>query len=61
MSLRASLGTPIPEDTIRGAHAAFPKGNVFMQMRDALGSLSNDGQFAALFSHTGQPAEEPAR
>lgn len=61
MSLRASLGTPIPEDTLRVAHAAFPKGNVFMQLRDALGSIYNDGQFAALFSHTGQPAEEPAR
>ena len=61
MSLRASLGAPIPEDTIRVAHAAFPKGNVFMQMRDALGSIYNDGQLAALFSHTGQPAEEPAR
>jgi transposase len=39
MSMRASLGSPIPEETVRIAHAAFPKGNVFMQMRDALGSL----------------------
>jgi transposase len=61
MSLRASLGDPIPEDTIRVAHAAFPQGNVFMHMRDALGSIYSDGQFAALFSHTGQPAAEPAR
>src|SRR5919201_6290099 len=61
MSMRASLGSPIPEETVRIAHAAFPKGNVFMQMRDALGSLYSDAQFAGLFSHTGQPAEEPAR
>jgi transposase len=61
MSMRASLGSPIPEETVRIAHAAFPKGNVFMQMRDALGSLYSDVQFAGLFSHTGQPAEEPAR
>jgi transposase len=61
MSMRASLGSPIPEETVRIAHAAFPKGNVFMQMRDALGSLYNDAQFAGLFSHTGQPAEKPAR
>jgi hypothetical protein len=39
MSRRASLNAPIPEDTIRVAHAAFPQGNVFMQRRDALGPL----------------------
>jgi transposase len=32
-----------------------------MQMRDTLGPLYEDGQFAALFSSTGQPAEAPAR
>jgi len=32
-----------------------------MQMRDTLGPLYEDGQFAALFSQTGQPAEAPAR
>jgi transposase len=43
------------------AHAVFPKGNVFMRMRDALGPLYSNPQFASLFSHTGQPAEAPAR
>jgi transposase len=32
-----------------------------MQMHDALGPIYSDGQFAALFSQTGQPAEAPAR
>src|SRR2546430_13263278 len=32
-----------------------------MQMHDALGSIYSDGQFAGLFSQTGQPAEAPAR
>jgi transposase len=32
-----------------------------MQMRDTLGPLYEDEQFAALFSSTGQPAEAPAR
>jgi len=32
-----------------------------MQMRDTLGPLYEDAQFAALFSSTGQPAEAPAR
>jgi hypothetical protein len=39
MSLPASPDSPIPEETIRVAHAAFPQGNVFMRMRDALGPI----------------------
>jgi transposase len=61
MSLRASPDSAIPEDTLRVAHAVFPKGNVFMRMRDALGPIYNTSPFASLFSHTGQPAEAPAR
>ena len=61
MSLHAAPSTPIPAETVRVAHAAFPKGTLCMQMRDTLGPLYEDGQFAALFSSTGQPAEAPAR
>jgi transposase len=61
MSLPASLSAPVPEETSRVARAAFPKGNVCMQMRDALGPIYSNPQFASLFSHTGQPAEAPAR
>src|SRR5256885_10839551 len=61
MSLRAFPGSPIPEDTVRVARAAFPKGNRYMQMHDALGPIYSDEQFGALFSQTGQPAEAPAR
>ena len=61
MSLHVSPSTPIPAETVRVAHAAFPKGTMGMQMRDTLGPLSEDGQFAALFSQTGQPAAAPAR
>ena len=39
MSLRVFPGSPIPEETIRVAHAPFPKGNVCMQMHDALGPI----------------------
>lgn len=52
---------PIPEETARIAHAAYPKGNVWMQMRDELGTIYQDEAFACLFSHTGQPAEAPWR
>ena len=61
MSLHAAPSTPIPAETVRVAHAAFPKGTLCMQMRDTLGPLYEDGQFAALLSSTGQPAEAPAR
>jgi transposase len=61
MSLPAPPDSTIPEETLRVAHAAFPKGNVFMRMRDGLGPIYSNPQFASLLSHTGQPAEAPAR
>ena len=46
----------IPEETVRIAKAAFPKGSVIMKLRDEFGSLYKDEDFAELFSNTGQPA-----
>src|SRR5262245_8177052 len=60
MSLRAPLAYSIPEQTAQVAHAAFPKGNPYMRMRDALGPIYINPEFRALFSKTGQPAEAPA-
>ena len=61
MSLQVSPIAPIPAETARVAHAAFPKGTLCLQIRDTLGPLYQDAQFVALFSPTGQPAEAPAR
>ena len=61
MSLKPEEIGPIPEETVRVARAAYPKGNVFMRMRDELGTMYQDEAFAHLFSHTGQPAEAPWR
>jgi transposase len=61
MSLKPQELGPIPEETARVARAAYPKGNVFMRMRDELGVIYQDEAFAQLFSHTGQPAEAPWR
>ena len=61
MSLKPEGISPVPEETARIAHAAYPKGNVFMHMRDELGTIYQDESFAPLFSHTGQPAEAPWR
>ena len=61
MSLHPEASYPIPEDTQRVARAAFPHGNISMQVADRLGTLYHDAQFTALFPRRGQPAEAPAR
>ncbi len=54
------LGT-IPEETARVARAACPQGTLAMRLRDALGELYQDEQFAALYPVEGQPAYAPWR
>ena len=61
MSLRPEPIRPVPEETARVARAAFPKGNAFMQMRDELGVIWEDEDFADLFPRRGQPALAPWR
>src|SRR5213593_3987466 len=61
MSLQAPLVYAIPEQTLRVAQAAFPNGNQYMRMRDSLGPIYTNPDFAHLFPHTGQPAEAPAQ
>jgi transposase len=61
MSLHPQPINDIPEQTIAVAQAAFPKGNVYMTMRDELGVFYTDEAFAELFSNRGQPAESPWR
>jgi len=52
---------PVPEETTRIAHAAFPKGHPYLRLADELGSLFTDETFAALFPTHGQPACAPWR
>ncbi len=52
---------PIPEETARVARAACPKGTLAMRLRDSLGELYQDEQFAALYPVEGQPAYAPWR
>ena len=59
MSLKPESVPHIPEETKRVAKAAFPKGNIYMRMRDELGTFYQDEQFASLFPNQGQPAESP--
>jgi transposase len=52
---------PVPEDTARVAKAAFPKGNLYMHIRDVLGSIYDDEDFSELFEVRGRPAITPWR
>ncbi|MGH8132270.1 MAG: IS1182 family transposase [Steroidobacteraceae bacterium] len=61
MSLPAPREPRIPAETVRVARAAFPRGNPYMAMRDALGPIYTDPQFVALFPKDGQPAESPGQ
>ena len=61
MSLRPEAIPPVPEETCRVAQAAFPRGNIYMRMRDELGTIYDDQLFIALFPARGQPAESPWR
>ena len=61
MSLKSQAICPVPQETARVARAAYPKGTLYMQMRDVLGSIYTDEDFAALFPKEGQPAQSPWR
>ncbi|MER8868262.1 IS1182 family transposase [Mesorhizobium sp. M0751] len=61
MSLRPDLSVGIPEETMRVAKAAFPRGCMLMILRDDLGPIFHDQQFASLFPALGQPAATPWR
>jgi len=62
VSLQPQSLCPVPADTARVAHAAFPKGTRCLRIADALGGAPyDDAAFADLFPVRGQPAEAPAR
>ena len=62
MSLHPQSNWTIPPDTATVARAAFPKGNVYLKMRDHLGPLYEDAEFATLFRQDcGASAYSPAQ
>jgi hypothetical protein len=54
-------GHAVPAGTAQVARAAFPKRCLAIRIRDALGELFEDAQFAGLFATRGRPAVSPAR
>src|SRR5947207_5394243 len=61
MTLHPQDEFSIPEETVRVANAAYPKGNVYIKMRDAVGTIFQDQTFAHLFPHNGRSVEAPWR
>src|SRR5215210_5377690 len=61
MCLHPHSVEPVPEETARVAKAAFPKGTTYMTMRDELGAIFDEEDFAHLFPRRGQPAMAPWR
>jgi transposase len=61
MSLKPVPIQPVPEGTARVAKAAFRKGTPLLKLRDELGAIFADGDFADLFPRLGQPGLPPWR
>jgi len=61
MSLKPSVVASVPKATARVARAAFPKGNLYLSMRENLGTLFEDVDFTDLYPRRGQPAFAPWR
>jgi transposase len=62
MSLRPQPALPpVPDDTARIARAAFRRGNPYLLLRDRLGAVFADADFADLYPALGQPAYAPWR
>jgi transposase len=62
MTLQAQDYSQIPAQTVAVAQQAFPKGNIYLKLRDKLGVLYRDAQFAELFCATsGQACYSPGQ
>src|SRR5215204_3828589 len=61
VSLKPAVIQPVPEETARVAKAAFRKGNPLLSLRDELGTIFADADFADLFPRLGQPGLPPWR
>ncbi|MFE2508408.1 IS1182 family transposase [Streptomyces naganishii] len=61
MSMQPREAGEVPLETVRVARAAFPRGNLAIRVRDELGALFTDEQFAGLFAVRGKPAWSPGR
>jgi transposase len=61
MSMNPQPIPEIPPETVRVVRAAFPKGSLYIWLRDSLGTMYQDERFADLYPERGQPAYAPWR
>src|SRR3954453_4092766 len=61
MSLKATPLASVPERTARVARAALRQGTPLLKLRDELGTVFADADFADLFPRLGQPGLPPWR
>jgi transposase len=61
MSLHPQSIGAVPENTRAVCLAAFPKGHLYLTMRDTFEAFASDQDFVALFPTRGQPAFSPWR
>jgi transposase len=61
MSLKPTAIEPVPTATAQVARAAFPRGNVYLILRDVLGTVFTDADFSDLYPKPGQPGLPPWR
>jgi transposase len=57
MTLHPQALPPVPDATAAAVHAAFPKGNLYVDLRAEFGSLYDDQLFADLYPPEGRPVE----
>jgi transposase len=57
MTWRSNSIPPVPEATAAAVKAAFPKGNIYVDLHEELGSLYRDDLFADFYADRGHPVE----
>jgi transposase len=57
MTLRPHSLLPVPEATVAAVEAAFPKGNLYVELRAECGTLYEDQLLADLYPPQGRPVE----
>jgi transposase len=59
MSLRPAVIGPVPATTAQVAHAGFPRGHVYLTLREELGTVFRDEDLVDLYPEPGQPGLSP--
>src|ERR687898_731518 len=57
MTWRPQPLPPVPEATAAAVRAAFPKGNLYVDLRTEFGTLYDDQLFAELYADHGRPVD----